>query len=72
MLEQETDEPNAEAAAPFADLMEIAVTTEQRLEAIIMEADQEAEYHAAELKRRKGIAKATRAALKILREGDET
>jgi hypothetical protein len=49
-----------------------ALTTEQRLEQIIREADEEAAYHATEAKRRKGVAKAARQALNILREGDDS
>jgi hypothetical protein len=47
-------------------------TTEERLEQIIREADEEAAYHATEAKRRKGVAKAARQALNILREGDDS
>jgi vacuolar-type H+-ATPase subunit H len=53
-------------------VIEDVSTTEERLERIIREADEEARYHATEAKRRRGIAKATRAALNILREGDES
>jgi hypothetical protein len=52
---------------PFDELL----TTEQRLEQIIQEADEEAAYHATEAKRRRGVAKAARQALKIQREGDD-
>jgi hypothetical protein len=52
--------------------LEQRFSTEQRLEAIIAEADAEAAYHATEAKRRKGVAKAARQALNILREGDDS
>jgi hypothetical protein len=72
MLEQDTqdaDEPIVSGENKWA-LAE--ATTEQRLEQIIREADEEAAYHATEAKRRKGVAKAARQALNILREGDNS
>lgn len=70
ITEQDADEPTVAFDDPV--IIEDASTTEQRLEQIIREADEEAAYHATEAKRRRGIAKATRAALNILREGDDS
>lgn len=68
------NEANARGMGGDTDLMDLAepITTEQRLEQIIREADEEAAYHATEAKRRKGVAKAARQALKIQREGDDS
>lgn len=68
---QDTDEPIVGGHTDLMDL-EQRFSTEQRLEAIIAEADAEAAYHATEAKRRKGVAKAARQALNILREGDDS
>lgn len=72
---KDADKPNpvafmaSGAGAPPEDA-EPFLTTEQRLEQIIREADEEAVYHATEAKRRRGVAKAARQALNIQREGD--
>jgi hypothetical protein len=72
---QDTDEPIVGGHADLMDLDKFSAdtsSTEERLEQIIREADEEAAYHATEAKRRRGVAKAARQALNILREGDNS